>query len=311
VNATTPPEVRRVFTPPHITDVRNTLKPLWRGRRDTCMWIGKTASDGVWRATRTPDGPCTQHLTQHGQQVTFIAWGPGAQWAADRAPLLIGANDDDGDFSIDRSQYDLLYRTWKQYVGVRSPCTLAVWELLFRVIIEQKVTGKEAMGSFGALLKVFSEPAPVSPGPPLTLPPDPRLVADTPHHIFMAANVERKRADTIRSAAAYAHRLDEAASISLAEARRRLSAIPGIGEWTINEVAAVALGDGDAVSVGDYHLKNNISWALANEPRGTDERMVELLEPYRPHRARMMRLIELSGLHAPRYGPRLSIQRRW
>jgi 3-methyladenine DNA glycosylase/8-oxoguanine DNA glycosylase len=90
-----------------------------------------------------------------------------------------------------------------------------------------------------------------------------------------------------------------------------LRAIPGIGEWTLNEVGVVALGDGDAVSVGDYHLKNWVAWALAGQPRGTDEQMVELLEPYRPYRARMMRIIGLSGLKAPRYGPRLTIQKRW
>ncbi len=275
------------------------------------MHIGRTASEGVWRATHTPEGPCTQHLVQVGQEITFQAWGPGAVWSADRAPLLVGANDDDGDFSIDRSTYDLLYRTWRQHIGVRTPCTLAVWELLFRVILEQKVTGQEARESYSSLLKVLGEPAPPAPGPPLTLPPDPGLVANTPHHVFMAANVERKRADTIRQAASYAHRLDEAASISLDETYRRLRAIPGIGEWTINEVGVLALGDGDAVSVGDYHLKNWVSWALAGEPRGSDERMVELLEPYRPYRARMMRIIGLSGLKAPRYGPRITIQKRW
>ena len=92
---------------------------------------------------------------------------------------------------------------------------------------------------------------------------------------------------------------------------RRLQALPGLGVWSANEVAAVALGDADAVSVGDYHIKNWVSWALAGEPRGTDERMVELLEPYRPHRGRAVRLIMASGVSPPKYGPRLTIQRRW
>ncbi len=275
------------------------------------MSIGRTAAEGVWRATRTPEGPCTQHLTQAGDQVTFAAWGPGATWSADRAPLLVGANDDDGDFSIDRTKHEVLYRTWRQHLGVRVPCTLAVWEILFRVILEQKVTGKEAIDSYLRLLHSLSEPAPAAPGPALRLLPDPKVVAGTPHHVFMAANVERKRADTIRRCADYAHAFDSAALVSINETYRRLRAIPGIGEWTINEVGVIALGDADAVSVGDYHLKNNVAWALAGEPRGSDERMVELLEPYRPHRARMMRVIALSGLDAPRYGPRLTIQRRY
>ena len=49
-----------------------------------------------------------------------------------------------------------------------------------------------------------------------------------------------------------------------------------------------------------------VSWALAGEPRGSDERMLELLEPYRGQRGRAIRLLETSGIAAPRYGPRLT-----
>jgi 3-methyladenine DNA glycosylase/8-oxoguanine DNA glycosylase len=84
--------------------------------------------------------------------------------------------------------------------------------------------------------------------------------------------------------------------------------VPGIGPWTAAEVGVRALGDPDAVSVGDFHLPNLVAYALAREPRGTDARMLELLEPYRGQRARVVRLLELSGIQAPRYGPRLAIQ---
>ena len=40
-----------------------------------------------------------------------------------------------------------------------------------------------------------------------------------------------------------------------------------------------------------------------------DARMLELLEPYRGQRARVVRLLELSGIRPPRYGPRLSPRR--
>ena len=52
-----------------------------------------------------------------------------------------------------------------------------------------------------------------------------------------------------------------------------------------------------------------VAWALAGEPRGTDERMLELLEPYRGQRGRVVRLLELAGIAAPRYGPRLAPRR--
>ena len=69
------------------------------------------------------------------------------------------------------------------------------------------------------------------------------------------------------------------------------------------ETVAVSHGDADAVSVGDYHLKNVVAWHLAGRPRGTDEEMVALLEPFRPHRGRVIRLLETLG-GAPAFGPR-------
>jgi hypothetical protein len=48
-----------------------------------------------------------------------------------------------------------------------------------------------------------------------------------------------------------------------------------------------------------------VTWALAGEARGTDERMLELLEPYRGQRGRVIRLLELSGAGPARRGPRM------
>ncbi len=64
----------------------------------------------------------------------------------------------------------------------------------------------------------------------------------------------------------------------------------------------------DAVSVGDYHLPHLVSWCLVGEPRGSDDRMLELLEPFRGHRGRVLRLLEASGMTAPRYGPRMPLR---
>jgi 3-methyladenine DNA glycosylase/8-oxoguanine DNA glycosylase len=64
-----------------------------------------------------------------------------------------------------------------------------------------------------------------------------------------------------------------------------------------------ALGDADAVSVGDFHLAGLVGWALVGE-KVDDDGMLELLAPYQGHRYRAVRMIELSGLHPPRRGPR-------
>jgi len=66
-----------------------------------------------------------------------------------------------------------------------------------------------------------------------------------------------------------------------------------------------AFGDADAVSVGDYHLAHQVGFALTGH-RVDDDGMVELLEAWRGHRQRVIRLIGLSGAFEERRGPRLA-----
>ena len=61
------------------------------------------------------------------------------------------------------------------------------------------------------------------------------------------------------------------------------------------------------MSVYDYHLANYVCWFFDRAP-GSDQRMLELLEPWRGHRQRVVRLIKASGHRKPSFGPRLSPQ---
>jgi 3-methyladenine DNA glycosylase/8-oxoguanine DNA glycosylase len=125
-----------------------------------------------------------------------------------------------------------------------------------------------------------------------------------PYQDWHRFGIERRRAETIRGACSRANALERLAAEPPLEAQRKLTCLPGIGRWTAAEVARVALGDPDAVRLGDYHLPHIVSWVLAAEPRADDRRMMELLEPYRGQRARAVRLIELSGISPPRRAPR-------
>jgi 3-methyladenine DNA glycosylase/8-oxoguanine DNA glycosylase len=261
--------------------------------------------DGVWRATRTPEGPVTTHLTSvpGDGAVSMRAWGPGADWALAALPDLVGADDGGDGFTAGDGVVGDLHRRMR---GLRISRSQAVVEALVPSILEQKVVGLEARRSYARMVRSLGEPAPGLSG--LLLPPEPKVLASTPSWAFHRFGVERKRADTIRRACSYAPRLEETAGMAPAEARRRLTALPGIGPWTAAEVALVALGDADAVSVGDYHLPNQVAWVLAGEPRADDARMLELLEPWRGHRGRVIRLIVAGGGAAPRYGPRMPLR---
>lgn len=119
--------------------------------------------------------------------------------------------------------------------------------------------------------------------------------------------VEMKRAKTLAAVGRHASTIDGLTAGPLEHARRGLTAIPGIGEWSAAEVAMIALGDADAVSVGDYHLPHQISWAFRRVPRSDDRAMLELLEPYRGQRGRVLRLIQAAGIAPPRFGARGAI----
>jgi hypothetical protein len=291
----------RTVRPALPVDLRLTLGPLRRGRSDPSM---RFVPGGVWRATRTPAGPATTHIgADPAGSLTMRAWGPGAEWALDGFPALVGAGDREDGFDPGAGVVADLHR---RSPGLRIPRSGTVVEALVPSILEQKVVGLEARRSYATLVRTLGEPAPGPPG--LIVPPSPEVLAATPTWTFHRFGIERTRADTIRRACSYAARLEETVGMDPADARRRLTALPGIGPWTAAEVAIVALGDADAVSVGDYHLPNQVAFALAGEARAGDARMLELLEPWRGHRGRVIRLIVAAGVRAPRYGPRVPLR---
>jgi 3-methyladenine DNA glycosylase/8-oxoguanine DNA glycosylase len=281
-------------------DLRLTLGPLRRGAGDPTMLVDRAGA--WWRATRTPQGPATARYASDGATVRVAAWGPGAEWCLAAAPELLGARD-----SLDGFHPDgLVAELHRRLPGLRIPRSRAVFEALLPSILEQKVTGREARDGYRAIVRAWGEPAP---GPlPLLLQPAPAALATTPYWAFHPLGVERKRTATILLAASRARRVEETVAMAPADAHRRLQALPGIGPWTSAEVAIVALGDADAVSVGDFHLPHLVSWALAGEPRGSDERMLELLAPFPGHRGRVLRLLSRSVRGPGRRGPRAAVR---
>jgi endonuclease III len=291
------PSVRARFKPRKPLDLHLTLAPIGQG---PSVRVHNTEA---WRATLTPEGPATVHIAHQNGWVEVEAWGPGASWAAAAAGAFCGEEDDDSDF---HPAHPLLADVHRRNPGLRIPKTRAVFEALVPSVLAQKVTSVEAHRSYRGLVQSLGEPAPGPAG--LTLPPSAAVLARTPYWTFHKLGVERRRAEVVIRAARSVKRLEETTTMDLRSARERLEAFPGVGPWTAARVALAALGDADAVLVGDYHLPHAVGYALEGTVRSTDERMLELLEPYRGHRARVIRLIGVAGVTAPRFGPKMPLR---
>lgn len=270
-------------------DLRATLRPLHGSFRD----------DGWWLTDRTVDGPATLQVTRTKDRVIGRAWGAGAEHLLGRLGDIVGLFDDPSSFVTDHPVVGPLHRRQQ---GVRLGRTFRVFPELVIAITGQKVTGAEAHRAMAGLRRGYSGPAP-GPRDDLTLPPDPAEMAESPYWDYHELHIEKKRADVLRRVAADHEKFDTWAGSDLGAISRVLGAYPGVGPWTVAETLLRSHGDSDAVSVGDYHLKNMVVFHLTGRPRGTDEEMVELLEEFRPHRARVVRLLHGLG-HAPKYGPR-------
>jgi 3-methyladenine DNA glycosylase/8-oxoguanine DNA glycosylase len=289
----------RSWTPQYPLDLRAVLAPLRRGRGDPTMRVD--ADGSVWRAGTTPAGAVTLVLRRDSSgEVHAIGWGPGAGWALDGLPALLGADDDDSAFV---PHHPLVSQIRRRMPGLRLGATHRVWDVLVPAVLEQKVTGVEARRSWRELCWRFGQPAPGPGG--LRVPPTPAVVRAIPDWEWHRAGVDQSRRRALLAAAAVANRLEAAAVLPGKAGRDLLCKVPGIGIWTAAEVAQRAWADADAVSIGDYHIPSVVGYALLGRALD-DQGMLEILAPYTPQRHRAVRYIEASGFRRPRFGPRFS-----
>jgi hypothetical protein len=315
----------RRWQSPFPLDWSRTLAVHRRGRGDPAYRVD--AYGAAWRTSLTPDGPATMrvHAVPGGEAARGVpgggagqgvpgggagqgvpgggagqgvpgggaghevlnreagrltvcasAWGPGAAWLLGTLPALLGTGDDPSGFE---PVHPLLQEMSRRHHALRIGRSDRVFEALVPAVLEQKVVGAEAKRAWRLLLLRFGDPAPGPAPPGMRVCPPPRTWVRIPSWEW--------------------HR----AGVTPAEADRRLQTLSGIGPWTSAEIRQRAIGDPDALSVGDYHLPSIVGWALIRQ-KVDDAGMCELLAPYAGHRYRAAWLLELSGQGPPRHGPR-------
>jgi 3-methyladenine DNA glycosylase/8-oxoguanine DNA glycosylase len=294
----------RTVTFPGPASFGHTLAPLRRGPRDPCFQL---PGDGtIWRTSLLATGPVAARISRAAPDAAHcVAWGAGAEEFVETLPVMLGVEDDACDF-VPRDP--TVAAALRRVPHLRLGRTGQVLEALIPAIIEQRVPGADAFRSWRVLVSKYGTPAPGPAPAGMRVPPSAQVWRNIPSWEFHLANVDPRRAQTLVTCARRAASLERLASRPAAQAREALTSLPGVGEWTAAETAQRAFGDADALSVGDYHIPKMIGWTLLGRPVD-DAVMLELLEPMRPHRHRVVRLLEVSGLaYEPRRGARLPVQ---
>jgi 3-methyladenine DNA glycosylase/8-oxoguanine DNA glycosylase len=250
-------------------------------------------------------GPVTYRLHQSDlRRIDAQAWGPGAAELIAGLPPLLGSRDDPDGFE---PRHPVLSERHRRLVGLRVPATGRVMEALVPAVLEQKVLGIDARAAWRRLVTAHGEDPPGPAPDGMRVAPSAETWAGLASWDWHRAGVEERRARTARACARHAAKLEAAAAEpgGADEVYRLLLAVPGVGPWTAAQVGHRALGDADALPVGDYHLASGVGWALTGAPI-PDAEILEFFQRWRPHRYRVVLLLELTGsAQAPRRGPRM------
>ncbi len=288
------PDASAAWPLPARYDFHETTRLLRTGGRDPTV---RREPDGLWRTAHTPEGPVTVRLTL-GDGLTAQAWGPGAARVMQDIPGWVGLHEDPWALPA----HPVTDRLLKQHRGLRGTDTRDVFEALVNIVLQQQVTWNEAAMTWRRLCESLGEAAP---GPTdMRLSPTPRALRAAGADQLQAAGIGWQRARTLMEIAFRAERLQRVADMPTAKAASLLQKVRGIGPWSTAMTLGLRFARPEPVPVGDYQVPHMLAWALAGEPRATEARMLELLQPFKGLAFRVVRLLFAARIQAPRRGPR-------
>ncbi len=264
------------------------------GKFDPTASLAEDVFEKIYHA---PAGLFRARLALEDQALRLEIAGPRAE---DELRRWVGFWPPDDGYSTFEPQQPLVNRLHRSLPGLRLLRQPWLFDITCQCILQQRVTWEEALRSWRRMVQAQGTRVEGA----LAFPAVGQVARMNPRSL-REYDIDLSRARALVSLARA-----EISNPFLFEAtpfpvlRKRLQAIPGIGPWTRELTLGAGAGDPDALPTGDLHLPHTVSWALAGEARGTDERMVELLEPYRGHRFRVIRLLRAAKLKAPKFAPK-------
>ncbi|MEO0528989.1 MAG: hypothetical protein AAF266_00280 [Planctomycetota bacterium] len=281
-------------------DLDRTMGVLTMGRGNPCLRHNEATAQ---LTLHTPEGQVAIAANRSGEALHVFADGPGSVWVEPHLAAIFGLEDDPSDFQPGGR----LQRAADELAGLRLPRLPVVTERLIQVVLQQLISFRDACRAWRRLVQRYGEEVPGSEG--LFHAPTAERLGRLAVHELMACDVPPKHARLVLTVAKLSAGLER-----LWDGGREPEAIdrlceflekqPGIGPWTTGYLRGAGLGDADAVVLGDYGHPHQVAYFFTGEERGDDEQMLRLLEPYRPHRFRVLMLLILATPAPPRHGPK-------
>ena len=275
------------------------LFPIHFARTFSLQLLGSydpTASrtrDSFAKAFHYRDAPAALLFARHGaEDLEVTACGPHAADLAEVTRVCLAQDDQYHDFHTPDTG---ILRLHFRQPGLRILRFPWLWDSVNSAILQQRIRTVDAMRGWRQIARKWGAAAPLG----LTAFPPPSVVAQIPEFDLRALDIDHQRAQTLLRFAQESRFHATEPTMSFAALRAHLLRQPGIGPWTTETVLGYGAGDTDAAIPGDLHLPHLVCYALAGEPEGTDERMLELLAPFAGHRFRIIRLLYDSGLQRP------------
>ena len=231
-------------------------------------------------------------IVRAGAELEVRAYGCNAEELVEETAA--GLRQDDGyrDFRTEDTGVLRLHRMLPGLRVIRVPW---LYDMTCSAILQQRIRTVDAMRDWRRITQRWGSDAPLG----LRAFPAADVLAAVPQFELERMGVDAKRAKTLLRFAKELRFVSLRPAMDFTQLRQTLLRVCGIGPWTTETVMGYGAGDTDAAIPGDLHLPRVICYALAGEMQGTDERMMELLEPFRGHRFRIIRLLSAAGVDTP------------
>jgi len=236
--------------------------------------------------------PAAIEVVRDGAALAVKAYGEDAEELA--AEAAAGLRQEDGYAEFATADTGVL-RLHRMLPGLRVVRVPWLYDMTCSAILQQRIRTVDAMRDWRRITQRYGANAPLG----LWAFPTAEVLVAVPQFELERMGIDAKRAKALLRFAKEMRFVSLRPGMDFEQLRQTLLRVVGIGPWTTETVMGYGAGDTDAAIPGDLHLPRIVCYALAGEMRGTDERMMELLEPFRGHRFRIIRLLYAAGLDVP------------